>query len=85
MIDITQILLIIIVTILTVILTLVGIQLYQVLKDFRKTIAKLNKVLDDSGIVSEIAAKQATSFSGFIMSVINFLSFLSLIRRKKNV
>ena len=69
MIDITQILIVIVVTVLTTLLTVGGIQVINILKEFRKTVEKTNKILDDAGVVSESIAKPASSLSGLIMGI----------------
>lgn len=69
MIDITQILIVVVVTVLTTLLTVGGIQVINILKEFRKTVEKTNKILDDAGVVSESIAKPASSFSGLIMGI----------------
>jgi len=70
-----QILLIVVVVILTILLALIGIQVYQVLVEFRKASRLLNQILSDAAQVSQ----------NFSCSIINFstlLSSLSAILRK---
>ncbi len=65
--DPAQILLFIIIIILTIFLVILGIQVSLILKDLRVTIKKANKVLDDTGEMTEnikqpiIGASQALS------------------------
>lgn len=82
MVDITQILLTIVVTVLTLLLTVVGIQIIYILREFRKTIKKMNKILDDSGLISETVSKQISSFSGLITGITSGLSILNFFKRK---
>lgn len=81
--DVTQILLIIVVTVLTTLLTVVGIQVIYILKEFRKTVEKTNKVLDDAGVISESVAKPVESMSGLIMGIRRGLEIFDLFKRKK--
>lgn len=64
--QLTQILLVIVVVALTTILSLVGVQVFLILKEFRRSVSKVNKILDDAGIVSESVAKPVSSLSGFL-------------------
>ena len=62
-----QILLIVVVVILTILLILIGIQVYQVLLEFKKASRLLNQILDNAAQVSQT----------FSQSVINFSTLLS--------
>ena len=48
----TQVLLVIVVTVLTVLLTVIGVQIVFILSEFRKTVEKVNKMLEDAGQVT---------------------------------
>ncbi|MGB9706791.1 MAG: hypothetical protein ACPLXP_01820 [Microgenomates group bacterium] len=63
MIDSAQLLLIVVVTILTILLTAVGIQGFFILKEVRRSVEKMNKILDDAGTISESVAKPISSLS----------------------
>jgi hypothetical protein len=67
MITTIQILLIVVVVILTVLLTLIGVQIYQVLLEFKKASRLLNQILDNTVQVSHT----------FSQSVINLSALLS--------
>ena len=67
MIATTQILLVVVVVVLTILLTLIGIQIYQVLLEFKKASRLLNQILDNAAQVSQT----------FSQSVINFSALLS--------
>lgn len=83
MIDLTQLLLVVVVTVLTSLLTIIGIQVYYILKEFRKTIEKSNKILDDGGVISESVAKPAQSFSGLIMGIKSGLDIFSSLKKSQ--
>lgn len=50
--DTAQILLIVVIVILTFLLVALGIQVFFILREFRKTISKANKVLEDTGTIT---------------------------------
>jgi len=66
MIQPAQILLFSVISVLTTVLTLCGIQVYYILKEFRESVKKMNKVLDDAGIISSSVAKPVSGISGFL-------------------
>jgi len=49
MIDLTQLLILLVILVATFMLTLVGVQVFFILKEFRATIQKANKILDNAG------------------------------------
>lgn len=87
MIDITQFILIFVVVSLTVVLLIIGYQSIGILKEFRITVSKINKILDDTGTISESVAKPMSAFSGFLLSVrggILLPSLIKILRNKHN-
>lgn len=85
MIDTTQVLLIIVVTTLTILLTIIGVQVFFILREFKKSIEKMNKMLDDAGMISESIAKPIASLSGGITGFSGISGLLGWLvsRRKK--
>jgi len=84
MIEPAQLLLIIVVTTLTVLLTVVGIQVFFILKEIRRSVEKMNKILDDAGTISESVAKPISSLSSSIGSLSGIAGLLGwLITRTK--
>lgn len=67
--DLTQIILSSAVFVLTTILALVGIQVFLIFKEIRQSIRKVNKILDDTSLVSESVARQFNSVSGLVSGV----------------
>jgi uncharacterized protein YoxC len=63
MIDPAQTALFLIIIILTILLVVLGFQVFFVLKELRKTLDKLNKVLDDAGTITESVSKPISSLS----------------------
>lgn len=69
MIDATQLLLAFVILVITSMLTIVGIQVYFILREFRHTLAKANKVLDDTGVISESVSKPIGLLSGIVLGL----------------
>lgn len=66
MIDVTQLLLGLVIVILTVMISLIGVQVLFILREFRQTLRKANKVLDDTGIISESFSQPISLISGML-------------------
>ncbi len=61
--EIIQIILVSVVFILTLILFVIGFEVFLVFGEFRQSIRKINKILDDMGVISESIAKPISGFS----------------------
>ena len=83
--DPAQILLFIIILILTILLIVLGIQVFFILRDLRKTIAKANKVLDDTGQITESVSGPVTSLSNAIMGIKTGATFATLLKKISDV
>lgn len=81
--DTTQILLVAIITVLTIILSAVGVQIFLILKEVRESIRKMNKVLDNVGEVSEAITKPITSLSDTITGISGVTGILSWLSGRK--
>ena len=76
-----QLVLILVIGILTILLVVLGIQVYFILKEVRRTIGKANKVLDTAGSITESVSIPISSLSqlvtglkaGSIISVAKFI------------
>lgn len=79
----TQILLIVVVTILTIILTIIGVQFFFILKEIKKSIQKMNKMLDDGITVSGVFTKSISGISGLLQGVKTGLSVLNIFKKGK--
>lgn len=66
MIDATQALLTFVILVVVAMLTVICVQVYFILREFRKTLAKANKVLDDTGVISESVSKPVSLLSAVI-------------------
>lgn len=83
MIDSAQLLLIAVVTALTTLLVIVGIQVVYILRELRQTVSKVNKILDDAGVVSESVAKPIAGISGFLTGIKSGVNLIKLLEEKK--
>lgn len=80
-IDVTEAVLLLVLAILTVLLVVLGIQVYFILKEFRKTVTKANKVLDDteeitrsvSGPIASLSSLTSSFQVGSLFTIIKFV------------
>lgn len=66
MLDLTQILLVIVITTLTILLTFIGVQIIYILREIRKSIEKFNKMLDDAGTITEAISHPISGLGGVV-------------------
>lgn len=57
MLDPAQNVLLLVIVVLAILLLVLGIQVFIILQNLRKTIAKANKILDDTGVIAESVSK----------------------------
>lgn len=79
--DIAQIALFMIIIVLTILLSVLGIQVFVILREFRKTVLKANKVLDNTSIITESVSSPFSSLSGFASSIKAGVSFVGLLKK----
>lgn len=80
MLDSIQVLLTVVISILTVLLTIIGLAFYQILKEFKSSVERINKILDDTGRITESVAEPIEGASDFLMGLkkgVGLLRFLS--------
>ncbi len=82
MIDFTQLVLAVVVVIVTTMLSLVGLQVVKILQELRKTIEKMNKVLDDTGVISESVSKPINMVSTMLMGIKGSNKIVKMIKDK---
>lgn len=84
MIDSVQLILLLIIITLTVLLVILGIQVFFILRDLRKTVKKTNKILENAEDITEGIQGPITAISSFvigtkatsIMSLVGFIKHL---------
>ena len=79
--DTTQLLLIALIIILTAMMGAICIQLYWVLQEFRKTLVKANKVLDDTAQITESVSRPVSAISALLTGM---KSWSDLKKKKSN-
>lgn len=81
---INQVLLFLVVSILTTILVLAGIQVVHILKELRETIRKTNKMMDDFQLISSSIAKPIAGVSGFLTGIKSGMDVVNLFLKSSN-
>jgi len=81
MIDLIQILLAFVIVTLTVLLFVIGLQFFQILKEFRKTVSKMNNILDDTGRITKSVADPIEGFSELLMGLKKGMSAFNMIAK----
>lgn len=66
MIDPAQLILFLVIVILTILLVVLGVQVFFILRGLRSTIEKANKVLDDTGNITESVSGPISSLSTLV-------------------
>ena len=83
--EITPFVLVASVATLTLVLAAVGIQIIRILGEIKKSVEKVNKILDDAGKVTENFAGPTSSVSGLFFGLKTGLKVLRvLLERKKD-
>lgn len=67
--DSAQVVLVFVIAVLTVLLLVLGIQVFFILRELRHTVSKANKVLDDTGLITESVSKPISSLSTIVSGV----------------
>ncbi len=80
--DPVQITIIIISFILVTLIVILTIQTIGIMKEFKLTVQKINKMLDDGGKVTGIVSDSATSIAGVIGGIKTGMNVFSMFRRK---
>ncbi len=83
MIDLYQALIIFVVTILTALTVVVGIQVFFILREFREMLGRMTKILDDFETISSSVSEPIASFSEMISGANGVFSFFNWIMGKR--
>ena len=67
---------------LTILLVVLGIQVYLILGELRSSLQKTNKMLDDAGKVTETVSDGVTSMSGFMNGIRTGISMINSFVKK---
>ncbi len=86
--DAIQILVAFVIVLLTIILFIIGLQVFKILKELRITFKKVNKILDDAGRITESIAEPIEEASDFLMGLKKGVEFFetisSFFKRRKS-
>lgn len=80
MFDPAQILLFLVIITLTILLVVLGIQVFFILRDLRTTISKANKVLDNTEEITSSVSGPVSSFSSILMGLRTGAKFANIIK-----
>ena len=83
-IDITQVVLLFVLSILTILLVVLGIQVFFILREFRKTVIKANRVLDDTEQITKNVSAPLASLSS-LSSTLQASSVFAIIKFVRGV
>lgn len=81
--DAAQLVLFSVIIILTLVLLVLAVQVFFILRDFRRTINKANKVLDDTGNITESVSTPIASLSTLLMGLKTGAAFAQYLKKKK--
>jgi hypothetical protein len=82
--DITQIVIISSLILITLVIVISGFFLIKILKELKITINKTNNILDDAHQITSSVAKPVSSISEFVMGFKNGFSFFNKLFDKQN-
>lgn len=83
MVDSNQVLLIVVIIVLTTLLSVIGVQVFFILREVQRSIQKVNKMLDDAGTISESITKPIASLSNSITGVSGIAGLLGWLASRK--
>ena len=76
-----QIILIVVITLLAILLGGLGIQVFLILREFRKTVFKANKVLDNTNVITESVSAPMSSLSSIATGIKTGVSFINIFKK----
>ena len=79
--DSAQVILVIVIIFLTVLLFALGVQVFFILKEFKKTVSKANKVLDNTSIITQSVSAPISSLPSIAAGIKAGTTFISLFKK----
>ena len=79
--DSAQIILIIVIIVLAVLLLALGIQVFFILREFKKTVSKANKVLDNTNVITQSVSTPISSLSSIATGIKTGATFINLFKK----
>ncbi|MBI2431052.1 MAG: hypothetical protein HYV39_03495 [Candidatus Levybacteria bacterium] len=83
MIDTAQVVLLFVLLVLTILVLVLGIQVFFILRELRQTVSKANKVLDDAGVITKSVSGPIATMSSLATGVKTGALIAGLLKRKK--
>lgn len=83
MIDTAQAVLLFVLLVLTILVLVLGVQVFFILRELRQTVAKANKVLDDAGMITESVSGPIATISSLATGVKTGALIAGLLKRRK--
>ncbi len=83
MIDPAQTALFLVIIVLTILLLVLGVQVFFILRGLRQTIDKANKVLDDTGVITESVSGPISSLSSLATGIKTGSAIAQLLKGRK--
>lgn len=82
--DTTQLLLSVVLTVTTVLLIVVGIQLIFVIREFRRTLRKVNEIIEGFEKIGTSFEHSFSELTGFVAGVKTLFKIVDVLHAKKN-
>lgn len=79
--DVAQVALVVVIVILAALLLVLGVQVFFILREFRKTVSKTNKVLDNTNVITESVSAPFSSLSGIAAGIKTIAPILSIFKK----
>jgi len=81
MVDPAQTALFLVIIVLAILLLALGIQVFFILRELRQTIAKANKVLDNTNLITQKVSGPISTLSSWVLGIKAGSSFINLFKR----
>jgi uncharacterized protein YoxC len=79
--DAAQITLFVVIVVLAVLFLILGIQVFFILREFRKTVSKANKVLDNTNVITESVSSPISSLSSLVSGIKTGASVINIFKK----
>ncbi len=79
----TQILLFAVISVLTIVMVVIGYQVFMILGEIRKMLQKFNKVVDSTVNMSTSLSKSLTNINGFTEGMKTVMGIFNVFRKKE--
>lgn len=76
--DLPQIILLVVITVVSIILVIIGIQIIGLLKDAKETLRKTDLVIEDVGFLTRSLTRGGTALSGMVTSLQSGMQLVGL-------